>query len=198
VVQGLRPTKPEYASSIGFSDVLWSFVQRCWDGDSRLRPKVGEVVTHLGSAVADWDGLMPPGAPVENIIFDPEGPTSDTLPHCKFANFILPWHCLTGQRYRRNLPIVDARSGEPHRITSYLWAIQSFEHYPLCAQRTAAGRIPDGHYPRIRDLPPPQPEIRGASPIPAFQEETEGHQALCQFEVSWVVQAPECTAFSAH
>jgi serine/threonine protein kinase len=60
VVQGVRPTKPKNASAIGFSDSLWSFVQRCWDGKMELRPKVAEVVTQLERAAADWDGVMPP------------------------------------------------------------------------------------------------------------------------------------------
>jgi len=57
---GERPAKPENASAIGFSDSLWDFTERCWSGDIEARPKVGEVVTHLGEAAAKWDGLMPP------------------------------------------------------------------------------------------------------------------------------------------
>ena len=60
VVQGVRPTRPENASAIGLSDPLWSFVQRCWDGEMELRPKVAEVVSQLGRATAAWDGVMPP------------------------------------------------------------------------------------------------------------------------------------------
>jgi len=58
VVQGVRPTKPENDSAIGFSDSLWSFVQRCWDGEMKLRPKVAEVVSQLGGAAADWGGVL--------------------------------------------------------------------------------------------------------------------------------------------
>ena len=75
VIEGLRPAKPENASSIGFSDLLWSFVERCWDGDMNLRPKVAEVVTHLGEAAANWNGLMPP---------DFGEQTSDSAPHREF------------------------------------------------------------------------------------------------------------------
>jgi len=57
---GERPAKPENASAIGFSDSLWDFTERCWNGDIESRPKVGEVVTHLREAAAQWDGLMPP------------------------------------------------------------------------------------------------------------------------------------------
>ena len=59
---------PENASSIGFSDSLWDFVQRCWDDDMELRPKVAEVVTHLEGAAANWDGLMPPCVQVVNVV----------------------------------------------------------------------------------------------------------------------------------
>ena len=87
VVQGERPAKPENASSLGFSDLLWSFVQRCWDGDLKLRPKVAEVVTHLGREAGNWDGVMPPCPPTENVVSNPEEPISesDTLGYCKFS-----------------------------------------------------------------------------------------------------------------
>jgi len=80
VLQGERPEKPEKASAIGFSDSLWVFTQRCWDGEIALRPKAGEVVTHLDGAVASWHGLMPPcpqtGDPASDLD-DPDDPASD-------------------------------------------------------------------------------------------------------------------------
>ena len=84
VVHGKRPDKPENASAIGFSDSLWNFAQRCWDGKIELRPKVGEVITHLREAAANWDGRMPERE------LDPDPP------------LIL----LTGQRCRRKHPTV--------------------------------------------------------------------------------------------
>jgi len=60
VLHGKRPDKPENASSIGFSDSLWDFTQRCWDGEIESRPEAGEVVTHLVEAAANWGGLMSP------------------------------------------------------------------------------------------------------------------------------------------
>jgi len=90
VVHGLRPTKPEGASSIGFSDFLWGFVQRCWGGDRNLRPKVSKVVTCLGKEATDWDGLMPPCTPAQNVASCSEGPLSDTLEHREFDILILP------------------------------------------------------------------------------------------------------------
>ena len=92
VVQGLRPAKPENASSIGFTDLLWSFVERCWDGDLKLRPKVGEVVTNLEKEAANWDGLMPPCPLAENVVSNPKEPMSesDTYEYCEFIILILP------------------------------------------------------------------------------------------------------------
>ena len=80
VVEGQRPDKPENAPSIGFSDLLWSFVQRCWDEDSNLRPKVAEVMACLENAVANWDGLMPRHVP-KGIPSDLE--ESDSMKHCE-------------------------------------------------------------------------------------------------------------------
>ena len=93
MVNGLRPTKPENASSIGFSDSLWSFAQRCWDGDMKLRPKVTEVVTCLDQVAADWDGLMPPCRPAEKVASRSEPLTSDTMNHREFTILILPRYC---------------------------------------------------------------------------------------------------------
>jgi len=68
VVMGARPTKPENASAIGFSDLLWYFAQQCWHGDAGMRPKVGEVVMQLERAAADWGRVMPSFVEVENIV----------------------------------------------------------------------------------------------------------------------------------
>ena len=75
-----RPDKPKNASAIGFSDPLWSFVQRCWDGDMRSRPEVGEVVTHLGKAAANWSGLMPPSVQAEDAAPDSQEEIPDSAP----------------------------------------------------------------------------------------------------------------------
>ena len=89
VVQGMRPTKPENASAIGFSDSLWRFVERCWDGNMEWRPRITEVVSQLGRAAANWDGVMPPCAQVENIVPTSQDPVSDSMAHCKLQITIL-------------------------------------------------------------------------------------------------------------
>ena len=89
VVQGLRPVKPENASSIGFSDSLWSFVQQCWGDNAKLRPKVAEVVAHLEEAAASWEGLMPPCLQAENVTSDSEE-MSDSGAHRESNVLILP------------------------------------------------------------------------------------------------------------
>ena len=59
-MRGDRPTKPHNASDLGFSDLLWDFLQLCWDRDRSRRPAAGEVVGRLGEAAANWNTLMPP------------------------------------------------------------------------------------------------------------------------------------------
>jgi hypothetical protein len=90
VVQGRRPGKPENASAIGLSDPLWSFTERCWDGDMKLRPKIVEVVTHLRATAAKWDGLMPPCVQAENAATEL---MSDSMEHSELGVLILRWHC---------------------------------------------------------------------------------------------------------
>ena len=82
MVEGTRPDKPANASAIGLSDSLWTFTQRCWSGDIESRPGAGEVVMCLGEAVASWDGLMPPCAPVEKVTSDSKG-VSDSEEYSK-------------------------------------------------------------------------------------------------------------------
>ena len=77
MLRGKRPSKPENASAIGFSDPLWDFTQRCWDGKIESRPEAREIVTCLGDAVAGWDGLMPPRPQTDDVASDSEGTASD-------------------------------------------------------------------------------------------------------------------------
>ena len=84
MVQGLRPDRPENALVIGFSDLLWDFVQHCWDSDVKLRPKVAEVVTHLGDATVNWNRLMPPSIQPGNTASDSKELLSDSMEHREF------------------------------------------------------------------------------------------------------------------
>ena len=84
VIQGVRPPKPENASAIGFSDSLWSLVERCWDGEMKLRPKIAEVVSQLERAATDWDRVIPPLSSAS------PKPASDSTAHCEFEILILP------------------------------------------------------------------------------------------------------------
>jgi len=76
LIHGKRPDKPENALAIGFSDLLWDFTKRCWDGKAELRPKAREVVMHLKEPAAGWDRLMPPCPKVDDVASRPEE-TSD-------------------------------------------------------------------------------------------------------------------------
>lgn len=89
LLRGKRPEKPENALAIGFSDSLWAFTRRCWDGDTEPRPKAREVAIHLKEAAAGWDELMPPCSQVERVASRPEE-TSDLKKYGVFEVLILP------------------------------------------------------------------------------------------------------------
>jgi len=90
VLGGVRPNKPENASTIGFSDSLWSLARRCWDHKIELRPKAAEVVSQLERAVTDWDGVMLPCAQAEGVASTSLGPASDSAAHGRLQILILP------------------------------------------------------------------------------------------------------------
>ena len=48
------PAKPHNTSEIGLSDLLWEFLQLCWDPDGNRRPVVEEVVMRLAEAASNW------------------------------------------------------------------------------------------------------------------------------------------------
>ena len=90
MVEGARPAKPENASAIWFSDSLWDFVQRCWNSNIELRPKIAEVVTELKTAAADWDRLVPPSIQTGSVASVSKEPVSDSIEHCEFEILIPP------------------------------------------------------------------------------------------------------------
>ena len=55
-----------------------------------MRPKVAEIVAHLGRAVADLGGLIPPCAQAENVAVNSEGPMplSNFMEHRRVRNLI--------------------------------------------------------------------------------------------------------------
>jgi len=93
VLRGKRPDKPQNAATIGLSDSLWNFAQRCWDGKMESRPEVGEVVAHLGEAAGNWNGLMPPHVQVvaqdESAASGSKG-TLGSKEHSEFEILIFP------------------------------------------------------------------------------------------------------------
>ena len=91
VFRGTRPPQPENALAIGFSDSLWSFTQRCWEGPIESRPKVGEIVTQLKEAATRWDGLMPPRSMVEDVVSGPEE-IPDSKKYSEFQILVVSWY----------------------------------------------------------------------------------------------------------
>ena len=55
ILGGVRPSKPDAAVTLGFTDELWWIVKCCWLKDHRARPDVKAVLTHLTRAAWVWD-----------------------------------------------------------------------------------------------------------------------------------------------
>ena len=152
VFRGVRPEKPKDASTIGFSDSLWRFTQRCWDGDMKLRPKVGELVKHLGEAAVKWGKPMPPHVPVKDAASNPREAWSDSLQHGESDILILPLILPIEQPRSWNLSLGFNRClGELRRVEIYLWdiclwGIQLVEFTTHLAHRIVSGRIPEGRF----------------------------------------------------
>ena len=55
ILEGGRPQKPRDAENLGFTNELWSMVERCWRENRGERPNVGEILRCLESAVPAWN-----------------------------------------------------------------------------------------------------------------------------------------------
>jgi len=54
------------------------------------RPKIVEVVSQLERVAADWDGVMPPRARVEDVVLVSPDPVLDCIAHGKLWVLIFP------------------------------------------------------------------------------------------------------------
>ena len=93
-MEGLRPKEPENASAIGFSDLLWDFVQRCWHENMELRPQVADLVAHLWQVAREWNRPMPPHIEVQRVTSTSQDSMSGLSERCKLEGLIFPWYCL--------------------------------------------------------------------------------------------------------
>ena len=44
---GVRPSRPEDPTAVGFSQGTWEFAERCWDGNPGRRPSSRETLEHF-------------------------------------------------------------------------------------------------------------------------------------------------------
>ena len=64
ILEGRRPQKPEAAESLGFTDELWSMIERCWREEPDERPEVKEMLDCLERGAQTWDTRpLPPYLP---------------------------------------------------------------------------------------------------------------------------------------
>ena len=156
VMGGLRPVKPNNAPTVGFSDLLWAFVQRCWDANMKLRPEIAEVVEQLSKSTADWDGVMPPY--VKTVYTDPEAPIlhSDSMKYGEFEFLIVP-RCFSSSNGTGGIfggPSVDT----PENTTNSELTFSPFTHKgPPSTQFTAPLEEPQVATPELKPWIPTGP-----------------------------------------
>ena len=57
VMKGARPEKPENATQLGFTEILWDVVKRCWREDWKARPGVEDILSCLNGAPPPWQTI---------------------------------------------------------------------------------------------------------------------------------------------
>src|SRR5882757_5977551 len=58
-MRGDRPRKPETMENLGFTDELWTTVERCWRENWNERPEVKEILSSLERATRAWNTRPP-------------------------------------------------------------------------------------------------------------------------------------------
>ena len=112
IVEGVRPKKPIFAITQGYTEELWGMTTACWEKDPMQRPTVDHVLGVLGSAAGRWkpkDGELAaqddwsPTSPTEGS--DPEHESepltpireAETLEKARRMH-IHPWIAVSNQR----------------------------------------------------------------------------------------------------
>lgn len=55
ILTGVQPSKPDAATTLGFTDGLWWTIECCWMSDRSVRPDVGTVLSQLTHAAWAWE-----------------------------------------------------------------------------------------------------------------------------------------------
>jgi hypothetical protein len=72
VLGGERPSKPQDALNLGFSDEVWRLVEGCWQTEPEDRPTVKSVLLCLRSAALASKILSPVGGVVRHRYEEPD------------------------------------------------------------------------------------------------------------------------------
>jgi len=54
IIQGVRPKKPIFAITRGYTEELWEMTMRCWKEAPNERPRVDYILDALGVAAEQW------------------------------------------------------------------------------------------------------------------------------------------------
>jgi len=72
IIEGVRPNKPKFNITRGYTEELWGMTTRCWKEDSVERPTVDEVLEVLRVAAEQW---KPKHGEISTLSLDDLSPT---------------------------------------------------------------------------------------------------------------------------
>lgn len=68
IINGVRPKKPDFDITRGYTDELWEMTTRCWEEDPIKRPAVDYVLGVLSNAAERWEPSLAPVGPPKRVV----------------------------------------------------------------------------------------------------------------------------------
>lgn len=84
IIEGVRPKKPNFAKTRGYTEELWEMTTTCWDEDPNTRYKVEHVLDALEIAAEQWKSergapsiLSPLDEAVDQVLISAKSPLGE-------------------------------------------------------------------------------------------------------------------------
>lgn len=71
IIQGVRPRKPNFAETRGYTEELWEVTTSCWNEDPTKRLTVGYILDALKGVAEQWkpeNGALPVPSPLDEAV----------------------------------------------------------------------------------------------------------------------------------
>ena len=58
ITSGMRPGKPDFEISRGYTEELWELTTTCWQQVPTERPTISELIERLGNVARQWNSSL--------------------------------------------------------------------------------------------------------------------------------------------